>query len=88
MARVLIAAAMLIASGLPAPAKTSGDMECTHFLAMNATGQMATVESMRSRMFATQKMPSSHVMVDKVAANCKGHANMMVHEAMMRAMPH
>ena len=88
MKRILIAAVLLAAPSLPAFAATSGDMSCSHFTAMNSTGQMATVDSMRSSMSEANKMPSSNEMVSKVAGDCKGHPNMMVHEAMKNAMPH
>ena len=87
MKRVLIAAALLTVSGLPAIAKTSGDMECSHYMAMNAAGQMTTVNSMRSRMSVANKMPSSHEMAKKVSASCKDHPGMMVHEVMENVMP-
>jgi hypothetical protein len=32
-------------------------------------------------------MPSSHGMAKKVAASCKGHPGMMVHEVMENVMP-
>jgi hypothetical protein len=88
MKRILIAAALLAVPSLPAFAAASGDMNCSHFTAMNSAGQMATVDSMRSSMSEANKMPSSNEMVSKVAADCKGHPNMMVHEAMKNAMPH
>jgi hypothetical protein len=88
MERVLLAAALFVASGLPAHAETSSDMECSHYLAMNAAGQMAAVDSMRSSMPAGHKMASSHEMVKKVTASCKDHPSMMVHEAMKNVMPH
>ena len=87
MKRVLIAAALLIVSGLPAIAKTSSDMECSLYMAMNEAGQTATVNSMRSKMPAANKMPSSHDMAKKVAASCKDHPDMMVHEVMKNVMP-
>ena len=87
MARVLIAAPLLIASGLPALGQTSSDMECSHYMAMNAAGETATVNSMRSRMPAAHMMPSSHEMAKKVAAGCEGHPGMMVHEVMDNVMP-
>jgi hypothetical protein len=88
MKRVLIAAALLTVSGLPALAKTSSDMDCSHYDVIGAAGQMAVVESMRSSMFAAHKMHSSKVMAKKVAASCKDHPSMMVHEAMKNAMSH
>jgi hypothetical protein len=88
MKRILIAAVLLSAPSLPAFAATSSDMSCSHFTAMNSAGQMATVDSMRSSMSEANKMPSSNEMVSKVAADCKGHPNMMVHEAMKNAIPH
>jgi hypothetical protein len=63
------------------------NMECSHYMAMNAAGQTATVNSMRSKMPAANKMPSSHEMAKKVAANCKDHPGMMVHEVMENVMP-
>jgi hypothetical protein len=88
MKRVLIAAALLAASGLPALALTSSEMECSHYLAMNAAGQMAAVDSMRSSTSAGHEMASSHQIAHKVAAKCKDHPSMMVHEAMKNAMSH
>jgi hypothetical protein len=87
MKRVLVGAALLTASGLPLLAATSSDMECSHYMAMNAAGQMTTVNSMRSNMPAANKMPSSHDMAKKVAASCKDHPDMMVHEVMKNVMP-
>ena len=87
MKRVLIVAALLIVSGLPAIAKTSSDMECSHYMTMNEAGQTATVDSVRSNMPSAHKMPSSHGMAKKVAASCKGHPGMMVHEVMENVMP-
>jgi hypothetical protein len=82
-----VLAALLVASGLPALAETSRDMDCSHYDAMNAAGQMAAVDSMRSSMSAANKMDSSHVMAKKVSASCKDHPGMMVHEVMKKAMP-
>jgi hypothetical protein len=79
--------ALLAASGLPAIVATSSDMECSHYVALNAAGQMETVNSMRSKMPAANKMPSSHEMAKKVAARCKDHPGMMVHEVMENVMP-
>jgi hypothetical protein len=76
MNKVLIAAALLSGSGLPVLANTSSDMECSHYIAMNAAGQIATVNSMRSKMPAANKMPSSHEIAMKVAASCKEHPDM------------
>jgi hypothetical protein len=87
MEEVLIAAALLAALGLPALSETSSEMECSHYIAMNAAGQMATVNSMRSEMPAANKMPSSHEMAMKVAASCKDHPGKMVHEVMENVMP-
>jgi hypothetical protein len=42
---------------------------------------------MRSKMPAANKMPSSHDMAKKVAASCKDHPDMMVHEVMKNVMP-
>ncbi len=86
MKRVLVAAVLLAASGRPALAETSSGMECSHYMAMNAAGQMATVNSMRSRMSAANKMPSSHETAKKVSS-CKDHPGMMVHEVMENVMP-
>ena len=88
MKRVLIAVALLTVSGLPAIAKTSSDMDCSHYDAMGAAGQMAVVDSMRSSMSAVHKMYSTKVMAKKVTASCKDHPSMMVHEAMKNAMSH
>jgi len=63
------------------------NMECSHYMAMNAAGQTATVNSMRSKMPAANKMPSSQKMTKKVAASCKDHPGMMVHEVMENVMP-
>jgi hypothetical protein len=63
------------------------NMECSHYMAMNAAGQMATVNSMRSEMPAANKMPASHEMAKKVAASCKDHPGMMVQEVMENVMP-
>ena len=82
-----VLAALLAASGLPALAATSSDMECSHYITMNAAGQTATVNSMRSRMPAANMMPSSHGMAKKVAASCTDHPDMMVHEVMKNVMP-
>jgi hypothetical protein len=83
----LAAAALLAVSGLPALAATSSEMECSHYMALNAAGQMETVNSMRSKMPAANKMPSSHEMTKKVAARCKDHPGMLVHEVMENVMP-
>jgi hypothetical protein len=97
MKRVLIAAALLTASVLPALPQTSSDMDCAHYGAMNAAGQMAAVDSMRSSMSSANKMSSggmssdhmsSNDMAGKVAASCKDHPTMMVHDAMKNAMSH
>ncbi len=87
MKSALIAAALLTVSGLPAVAKTSGDMECSHYMAMNEAGQTATVNLMRSKMPSAHKMPSSHGMAKKVAASCKDRPGTMVHEVMENVMP-
>jgi peptidoglycan hydrolase-like protein with peptidoglycan-binding domain len=63
------------------------NMECSHYMAMNAADQTTTVNSMRSKMPAANKMPSSHEMAKKVAASCKDHPGMMVHEVMENVMP-
>jgi len=63
------------------------DMECSHYTAMNAAVKTATVNSMRSKMPAANKMPSSHEMAKKVAATCRDHPAMMVHKAMEDVMP-
>jgi hypothetical protein len=98
MKRVLIAAALLIASGPLAFAQMSSDMDCSHYGAMDAAGQMAAVDSMRSSMSAANKMESSgtmssdhmssNEMAKKVAVSCKDHPGMMVHDAMKNAMSH
>ena len=64
------------------------DMGCSHYMTMNAAGQAAAVGSMRSRMPAANKMPSSHRMAKKVAASCKDHPETTVHEIMENVMPH
>jgi hypothetical protein len=87
MKGVSVRAALLVASGLPALAATSSDMECSHYMAMNWAGQIATVNSMRSKMPAANKMPSSHEMAKKVAASCTDHPDIMVHEVMKNVMP-
>ena len=56
-------------------------------MAMNAAGQMATVNSMRSKMPEANKMPSSHEMATKVGASCKDHPDMMVHKVVEHVMP-
>lgn len=97
MIRVLIAAALLAASGPPALAQASSEINCARYDAMNATGQMAAVNSMRSSMSAADKMDfssggmssdhiSSNEMAKKVAASCKDHPTMMVQDAMKNAM--
>jgi hypothetical protein len=63
------------------------DMECSHYMGMNAAGQTAAVDSMRSRMPAANKMPSSNGMAKKVAASCKDHPGTMVHKIMENVMP-
>jgi hypothetical protein len=63
------------------------NVECSHYMAMNAAGQRATVNSMRSRMPAANKMPSSHETARKVAASCRNHPEMMVHEVLEKVMP-
>ena len=87
MKRVLTAAALLAVSGLPVLAQTTSGIECSHYMAMNTDGQIATVNSMRSSISAANKMPSSHQMAKKVAASCKDHPGMMVHEVMENVMP-
>ena len=62
-------------------------MGCSHYMTMNAAGQTATANSMRSKMPAANKMPSSHQMAKKVAASCRDHPGMMVHEVMEKVMP-
>jgi hypothetical protein len=85
--RVLIAAALFTVPGLSAIAKTSSDMDCSHYMAMNEAGQTAMVNSMRSKMPSAHKMPSSHGIAKKVAAICKDHPGMIVDEVMENAMP-
>ena len=87
MKRVVLAAALLSMSGLPTLAKTPSDMKCSHYMAMNAAGQRAMVNSMRSKTPAADMMPSSHQMARKVAASCKDHPGTMVHEVMGNVMP-
>jgi hypothetical protein len=88
MKTVLIAAALLAASGLPALGQTSSDMDCSQYNAMDAADRMAAVDSVRSRMSAANRMDSSHVMTKKVSASCKDHPGMMVNEVMNKAMSH
>ena len=98
MRGALIAAALLTASSPAAFAQMSRDMDCSHYGAMDAAGQMAAVDSMRSSMSAANKMDSSgamssdhmssNEMAKKVAASCKDHPGMMVHDAMKNAMSH
>jgi hypothetical protein len=75
----------------PAFAGQSGsgqqNMECSHYMAMNAAAQTATVNSMRSKMPTANKMPSSHKMAKKVAASCKDRPGLMIHEVMEKVMP-
>jgi hypothetical protein len=63
------------------------NMECSHYMAMNADSQTATVDSMRSKMPAANKMASSHEMAKRIAASCKDQPGMMVHEVMENVMP-
>jgi|SRR5579862_2069902 len=63
------------------------DMECSHYMAMDAAVKTTTVNSMRSKMPAANKMPSSHEMAKKVAAACRDHPAMMVHKVMEEVMP-
>ena len=96
MKRVLVAAALLIASGPLAFAQMSSDMDCARYGAMDAAGQMAAVDSMRSSMSAANKIDSSggmspdhmssNEMAKKAAASCKDHPGMMVHDAMKNPM--
>ncbi len=98
MRRVLVAAALLAASGPLVFAQMPSDMDCSHYGAMDAAGQMTAVDSMRSSMSAANKMDSSggmssdhmssNEMAKKVAASCKDHPGMMVHDAMKNAMSH
>jgi hypothetical protein len=64
------------------------NMPCSHYVAMTAAAQTAAVTSMRSKMPAASKMPSSHAMATKVAASCRDHPGMMVHEVLEHVMPH
>jgi hypothetical protein len=94
----MIAAALLTVSSPLAFAQMSSSMDCSHYGAMDAAGQMAAVDSMRSSMSAVNKMDSSggmsadhmssNEMAKKVAASCKDHPGMMVHDAMKNAMSH
>jgi len=88
MKGVLIAVALLAASGQSSAPGVSSDMECSHYVAMKADGQTAMVDSMRSRLPMASKMPSSHEMAKTVWARCKEHPRMMVHDAMNKEMPH
>jgi hypothetical protein len=104
MKGILVAAALFAVSSLPALAQSSSDMDCSHFRAMNAAGQMAAVDSMHSSMSDANKMNSSgnmsagamssgdhmstHDMTKKVATACKTHPDMMVRDAMKNAMAH
>jgi hypothetical protein len=63
------------------------NMECSDYMAMNAAAQTEMVNSMRSKMPAANKMPSSHKMAKKVAANCKDRPGLMIHEVMEKVMP-
>jgi hypothetical protein len=83
----LIAAALLAASALPTLAATPSDMKCSHYMAMNAAGRKAMVNSMRSKTPAADMMPSSHETAEKVAASCEDRPGMMVHEVMGKVMP-
>jgi len=62
-------------------------MGCSHYMTMKAAGQTAAVDSMRSKMPAANKMASTDQMAKKVAAGCRDHPGMMVHEVMQRVMP-
>ena len=62
-------------------------MPCSHYMAMNAAVETATINSMRSKMPAANKMPSSHEMAKKVAASCRNHPGMMLHKAMEDVTP-
>ena len=63
------------------------NMECSHYMTMKAAGQTSMVNSMRSKMPAAHKMASSHGIAKKVAADCKDHPEMMVHEVLEKVMP-
>lgn len=63
------------------------DMECSHYMVMAVAGQTSMVNSMRSKMPAANKMPSSHGIAKKVAARCRDHPQMMVHEVLEKVMP-
>jgi hypothetical protein len=94
----MVAAALLTTSSPLAFAQMSSDMDCSHYGAMDAAGQMVAVDSMRSSMSAANKMDStgsmssdhmsSNEMAKKVAESCKDHPGMMVHDAMKNAMSH
>jgi len=62
-------------------------VECSRYMAMNADGQLATVDSMRSKMPAANQMFSSHEMAKKVVASCKDHPGMMVRQVTEKVMP-
>jgi hypothetical protein len=87
MRRVSVGAALLAVSGLSAPAETSSNTNCSHYMAMNGAGQIAMVNSMRSKVPAANKMPSTHEIAKKVAASCTDHPDMMVDEVMKNVMP-
>jgi hypothetical protein len=95
MSRRIILVAFVAIGALVAGAASAGqsdggkhNMDCADYMAMNEASQTASVNSMRSRMPAANKMPSSHKMAKKVAANCKDHPGLMVHEVMENVMPH
>jgi hypothetical protein len=63
------------------------NMACSHYMAMKAPEQTSMVNSMRSKMPAANKMPSSRGIAKKVAASCTDHPGMMVHEVLDKVMP-
>ena len=58
MKSILVAAATLVVSSIPALAQSSNNMTCSHFGAMNTADQMAAVDSMHSGMAADNRMSS------------------------------
>lgn len=101
--RAMIVGALLLGTlSFTECAQAADDMDCSHYSAMNASGGMAAVESMRGGMSGNNMMigsPASGAMssgdhmstkqlTKKVSASCKGHGQMMVIDAMKGAMAH
>lgn len=101
--RTMIVGALLLGTlSFSACAQAADDMDCSHYSAMNASGRMAAVESMRSGMSSGDMMigstasgamssgdhMSSKQLAKRVSASCKGHGAMMVIDAMKGAMAH